>query len=85
MILYYVTRSSWCTARLRRSPVVEEIMDQLWWYCADLSTSMTVGTDVEQNILNSVFEGAKAGGQCGRHNGKNQYDRQSLFDFVITL
>ena len=30
-------------------------------YCADLSTSMKSGTNVEQNILNSFFEGAEAG------------------------
>ena len=30
-------------------------------YCADLSTSMKFGTDVDQNILNSFFESTKAG------------------------
>ena len=45
---------------------------------------MKFGTDVGQNILNSFFEGAKAGCHWGRHNGKNQYGRQSLSDFVIT-
>ena len=35
--------------------IVEELMDQLWWYCAGLSTSMTFGTDVDQNILNSFL------------------------------
>ena len=49
-----------------------------------MSTSMTCGTYEDQNILNSFFEGAKAGAQLGRHNGKNQYGRQSLSDFVIT-
>ena len=32
--------------------IVEELRDQLGWYCADLSTNMKFGTDVEQNILN---------------------------------
>ena len=50
-----------------------------------VSTSMTFGTDVGQHILNSVFEGAKAGGLWGRQNGRNQYGRRSLLDFVITF
>ena len=65
--------------------IAEELTDQLWWYCAGLSTSMKFGTDVDQNILNSFFAGAKAGGAWGRHNGKKQHGCQSLFDCVITL
>ena len=56
--------------------IVEELRYQLRWYCADVSAIMTFGTDVDLNILNSVFEGAKAGGLWGRHNAKNQYGRQ---------
>ena len=68
-----------------RLRIVEELRDQLGWYCADLSTTMKFGTNLEQNIINSFCEGAKTGGHWGRHNSINQYGRQSLFDFVITL
>ena len=61
------------------------LVEELRTNCADLSTIMTFGTDVDQNILNSFFEGAKAGGPWGRHNGIKQFGCQSLFDFVITL
>ena len=44
-------------------------------YCADLSTSMKFGTDVEQNILNSFTEGAEAGSQWGHHICQIQYGR----------
>ena len=44
------------------SHLVEKLRDQRGWYCAELSTSMKVGTDVDQNMLSSVVEGAKAGG-----------------------
>ena len=64
--------------------VVEELREQLGWYCAHLSTSMKFDTDVDQNILNSFFEGAKAGAHWGRHNRKIQYGRQPILDFVIT-
>ena len=64
--------------------LVEELREQLGWYCAHLSTSMKFDTDVEQNILNSLFEGAKAGARWGRHNRKIQYGHQSILDFVIT-
>ena len=37
--------------------LVQALIDILGGYCADLSTSMKFGTDVEQNILNSFFEG----------------------------
>ena len=46
-------------------------------------TSMKFDTDVEQNILNSFFEGAKAGARWGRHNRKIQYGRQPILDVVI--
>ena len=62
-------------------PIVEELREQLGWYCAHLSTSMKFDTDVDQNILNSFFEGAKAGAHWGR---KIQYGRQPILDFVIT-
>ena len=64
--------------------LVEELREQLGWYCAHLSTSMKFDTDVDQNILNSFFEGAKAGAHWGRHNRKIQYGRQPILDFVIT-
>ena len=41
--------------------------------CADLSTSMKFGIDVEQNILNSFFEGAEAGAPWGHHICQIQY------------
>ena len=47
--------------------------------CADLSTSMKFGTDVEQNILNSFFEGAEAGTQWGHHICQIQGGRLPLF------
>ena len=43
--------------------------------CADLSTSMKFGTDVDQNILNSFFEGAEAGASWGHHICQIQYGR----------
>ena len=64
--------------------LVEELREQLGWYCAHLSTSMKFDTYVDQNILNSFFEGAKAGAQWGRHNRKIQYGRQPILDFVIS-
>ena len=64
--------------------VVEKLRDHLGWYCADLSTSMTFGTHVDQTILNSFFESAKAGGHWGRHNRKIQYGRQPILYLVIT-
>ena len=57
--------------------IVDELRDEIWWYCEDLSTSMTLGTDVAQNILNSVFKSAKFGCHCGRHISKKQDGRQS--------
>ena len=68
----------------KRGLIVEELREQLGWYCAHLSTSMKFGTDVDQNILNSFCEGAKAGAHWGRHNRKIQYGRQPILDFVIT-
>ena len=56
--------------------IVEELRDQLGWYCADLSTNMTFGKDVDQNILNSFFEGGKVGGHWGRHTSKKTICRQ---------
>ena len=64
--------------------IVGELWEQLGWYCADLSTSMKFGTDVDQNILNSFFEGAKAGAHWGRQKRKIQYGRQPILDVVIT-
>ena len=64
--------------------LVEELRDHLGWYCADVSTSMKFGTHVDQTILNSFFESAKAGGHWGRHNRKIQYGRQPILYLVIT-
>ena len=64
--------------------IVEKLRDHLGWYCADLSTSMNFGTHVDQTILNSFFESAKAGGHWGRHNRKIQYGRQPILYLVIT-
>ena len=36
-------------------------------YCADLSTSVKFDTEVDQSILISFFEGAKAGAHWGPH------------------
>ena len=54
-------------------------------YCADLSTSMKYGTDVDENILNSFFEGAEAATHWGHHNCQIQDGRLKLFDSIITL
>ena len=53
--------------------------------CADLSTSMKFGTDVDQNILNSFFDGAEAGAQWGYHICQIQDGHLPLFDSIITL
>ena len=71
-------------SQVEEQALVEELREQLGWYCAHLSTSMTFDTDVDQNILNSFFEGGKAGAHWGRHNRKIQYGRQPILDFVIT-
>ena len=78
----YVRRGSFNISEI--IVIVEELRDHLGWYCADLSTSMTFGTHVDQTILNSFFESAKAGGHWGRHNRKIQYGRQPILDLVIT-
>ena len=65
--------------------LVQALRDILGGYCVDLSTSMTFGTDVEQNILNSFFEGAKAGAYWGHHICQIQDGRLPLFDSIITL
>ena len=44
---------------LNKFILVEELMDQLGWYCAHLSTSMKCDKDVDQNILNSFFRAPK--------------------------
>ena len=41
--------------------------------CADLSTSMKFGIDVDQNILNSFFKGDEAGAPWGHHICQIQY------------
>ena len=61
-----VTSGNICQLRL-----VEELREQLGWYCAHLSTSMKFDTDVDQNILNSFFEGAKAGAHSGSPQSQN--------------
>ena len=65
--------------------LVQALRDILGGYCADLSTSMKFGTDVEQNILNSFFEGAKASAYWGHHISQIQDGRLPLFDSIITL
>ena len=77
--------AKWDSTSRAKWDLVEELREQLGWYCAHLSTSMKFDTDVDQNILNSFFEGAKAGAHWGRHNRKIQYGRQPILDFVITL
>ena len=67
------------------SCLVQALRDFLGWYCADLSTSMKFGTDVDQNILNSFFEGAEAGAHLGHHICRIQDGRLPLFDLIITL
>ena len=44
--------------------IVQALSDFLLGYCADLSTSMKFGTDVDQNIPNSFSEGTEAGAHC---------------------
>ena len=52
--------------------------------CADFSTRMKFGIDVDQNILNSFFEGAEAGGTWDHHICQIQYGHYPLFDLIIT-
>ena len=41
--------------------VVEALREPIGVYCADLSTIVKLDTEVDQSILISFFEGAKAG------------------------
>ena len=52
---------------LYMSSEVQALRDFLGGYCADLSISMKFGTDVDQNILNSFFEGAEVGAHLDHH------------------
>ena len=45
--------------------------------------ALTVSMAVLPGHTKFIFESAKAGAHWGRHNGKNQYGRQTLSDFVI--
>ena len=65
--------------------IVKALRDFLGGYCADLSTSMKFGTDVDQNILNSFFEGTEAGDHWGHHICQIQDGHLPLFDSIITL
>ena len=47
--------------------IVGALREPIGVYCADLSTSVTFDTEVDQSILLSFFEGAKAGAHWGRH------------------
>ena len=47
--------------------LVGALREPMGVYCADLSTSVKFDTEVDQNILISFFEGAKAGAHWGRH------------------
>ena len=49
------------------STVVGALRESIGVYCADLSTSVKFDTEVDQSILISFFEGAKAGAHWGRH------------------
>ena len=62
---------------------MEELREQLGWYGAHLSTSMTFDTYVDQNILKPFFEGPKPALTGGRHNRKIQYGRQPILDFGV--
>ena len=54
-------------AVLSFSHIVEALREPLRGYCADLSTSVKFDTEVDQSILISFLEGAKAGAHWGRH------------------
>ena len=47
--------------------IVGALREPIGVYCADLSTSVKFDTEVDQSILISFFEGAKAGAHWGRH------------------
>ena len=47
--------------------VVETLRERLGRYCAYMSTSVKFDTEVDQGILFSFFEGAKAGAHWRRH------------------
>ena len=68
-----------------RPALVQALRDFLGGYCVDMSTSMTFGTDVDQNIPSSFFEGAEAGAHWGHHICRIQDGRLPLFDSIITL
>ena len=46
---------------------------------------MKFDTDVDQNILNSFFEGAEADAHWGHHICQIQDGRLPLFDSIINL
>ena len=71
--------------KVSNSLLVQALRDILGGYCADLSTGMKFGTDVEQNILNSFFEGAEAGVYWGHHICQIQDGHLALFDSIITV
>ena len=48
--------------------LVGDLRELIGVHCADLSTSVKFDTEVDQSILISFFEGAKAGAHWGRHN-----------------
>ena len=47
--------------------LVGALRESIGVYCADVSTSVKFDTEVDQSILISFFEGAKAGAHWGRH------------------
>ena len=47
--------------------IVGALREPMGVYCADLSTSVKFDTEVDQSILISFSEGAKAGARWGRH------------------
>ena len=47
--------------------IVGALREPIGVHCADLSTSVKFDTEVDQSVLISFFEGAKAGAHWGRH------------------
>ena len=47
--------------------LVGALREPMGVYCADLSASVKFDTEVDQSILISFSEGAKAGARWGRH------------------
>ena len=56
-----------CGISLKTANIVGALREPIVVYCVYLSTSVKFDTEVDQSILISFFEGAKAGAHWGRH------------------